>query len=244
MLILAGLGISDEEGLTLEEIKEAKDSDYVFLESYTSIWLGSAENLEKAIGKKVEILRRSDLEENVDKIIQLAKTKKVIIFVPGDPLAATTHSSIILECKKRGINFKIIHNSSIFSAIFETGLHPYKFGQPFTIPLKEKVKGNLDSIINGIKENKKRGLHTLCLLDIDVENNKFLEVRDAIKFLLENDIIEDNEKIVVASCIGSKYQKIIWEEAGKIVNMNLRLPAVVIVTGVLHFSEKEMLENF
>jgi diphthine synthase len=244
MLILAGLGISDEEGLTLEEIKEAKDSDYVFLELYTNIWFGSVENLEKIIGKKVEVLGRSDLEENVEKIIQLAKNKKVIIFVPGDPLAATTHSLIILECKKRGINFKIIHNSSIFSAIFETGLHPYKFGQTVTIPLKEKVKGNLYSIINGIKENKKRGLHTLCLLDIDVENNRFLEVRDAIKFLLENDIIEDNEKIVVASCIGSKYQKIIWEEAGKIVNMNLRLPAVVIVTGVLHFSEKEMLENF
>lgn len=243
MLILAGLGISDEKGITLEELEEAKTSDFIFAELYTSIWHGNIKNLEKIIGKKIEILKRKDLEEEVNKVLQLASNKKVTIFVPGDPLVATTHSSLIIECKKRGINFKILHNSSIFSAIYETGLHAYKFGPAVTIPLKEKIKGEVKSIIEVIKENKKRGLHTLCLLDIDLENNRFLEVKDAIKFLIENKAIEEREKVIVASCIGTNNQKIIWKEAKNLIDSEICLPAVIVVLGKLHFSEKEMLEK-
>jgi diphthine synthase len=243
MLVLAGLGISDEKGITLEEIEEAKSADYLFIELYTSIWHGNLQNLERIVGKKIEILRRRDLEEESDRILRLAVDKKVIIFVPGDPLVATTHSSLIIECKKRRIDFKILHNSSILSAVCETGLHAYKFGPSVTIPLKEKIKGRVKSIIEVIRENKKRGLHTLCLLDIDLENNRFLEVRDAIKFLIENKAIEGKEKTIVVSCIGSDNQRIIWKEAKNLVNTEICLPAVIVIPGKLHFSEREMLEK-
>jgi len=243
MLVLAGLGISDEKGLTLEELEEVKNADYVFIELYTSIWSGSVEILEKIIEKKVHILKRKDLEEDVSKIVDLAKNKKVVIFVPGDPLVATTHSSIILECMKNGIDYKILHNSSIFSAICETGLHIYKFGQAVTIPMKEKTSTLLLSTINAILENKKRGLHTLCLLDIDVENNKFLKVEEAVKFLLENNLVEKEEKIIVVSSLGTKNRKIVWREVRDVLSLNFDLPAVIIIPGKLHFSEKEMLEK-
>jgi diphthine synthase len=243
MLVLAGLGISDEKGITLEEVEEAKNADYIFLELYTNIWKGSVENLEKIIEKKIHILRRKDLEEDVNKIVNLAKNKKVIIFVPGDPLVATTHSSIILECMKNGIDYKILHNSSIFSAICETGLHIYKFGQAVTIPMKEKISTLPLSVINTILENKKRGLHTLCLLDIDVENNKFLEIDEAVRFLLENNLVEKEEKIVVVSSLGTKNKRIVWKEAKDILSLNFDLPAVIVIPGKLHFSEKEMLEK-
>jgi diphthine synthase len=244
MLILAGLGISDEKGITLEELEEAKASDFIFVELYTNIWHGDLKNLEKIVGKKIEIIKRKDLEEEVEKILQLAINKKVMIFVPGDPLVATTHSSLIIECKKRGIGFKVFHNSSIFSAVYETGLHAYKFGPTITIPLKEKIKGKVESIIEVIKENKKRGLHTLCLLDIDLENNRFLEVKDAIKFLIESKAIEEGEKVVVASCIGTSNQKIIWKEAKNLIDIEISLPAVIVIPGKLHFSEREALEKF
>jgi diphthine synthase len=243
MLILAGLGISDEKGITLEELEEAKTSDFIFVEFYTSIWHGNIKNLEMIIGKKIEILKRSDLEENSEKILELASNKKVMIFVPGDPLAATTHSSLIIECKKRGIKLKIIHNSSIFSAIYETGLHSYKFGPTVTIPLKERIKDKVESIIEVIKENKIRGLHTLCLLDIDLEKNIFLEVSDAIKFLIDNKAIENTEKVLVASCIGSSNSSFIFDNAINILNRKIKLPAVIIILGKLHFSERDMLEK-
>ncbi len=243
MLVLAGLGISDEKGITLEELEESKSSDHVFIELYTSIWLGNVENLEKIIGKKVRILKRKDLEEESSKILDLATNKKVMIFIPGDPLAATTHSSLIFECIRRGIKFKIIHNSSIFTAICETGLHIYKFGKSVTIPLKDKTRGQIHSVANTIKENRKRGLHTLCLLDIDVENNKFLMVDEAVTFLIENNIIEEEEKIIVASCLGTKKSRIFFSEARDILFRKFELPAVIIIPGDLHFSERDILER-
>jgi len=243
MLVLAGLGISDEKGLTLEELEEVKNADYIFLELYTSIWNGNVENLEKIIEKKIHVVRRKDLEEDVNKIVNLAKNKKVVIFVPGDPLVATTHSSIILECMKNGIDYKILHNSSIFSAICETGLHIYKFGQAVTIPMKEKISTLPLSVINAILENKKRGLHTLCLLDIDVENNKFLKVDEAVKFLLENSLVEKEEKIIVVSSLGTKNRKIVRKKAKDILSLSFDLPAVIVIPGKLHFSEKEILER-
>jgi diphthine synthase len=242
MLVLAGLGLSDENGITLEEIKEAKTSDYIFAEFYTNIWKGSIERLENIIGSKIEILKRNDLEEESEKILELASRKKVLIFVPGDPLVATTHSSLLLECLKRKIEVKIIHNSSIISAVCESGLHSYKFGPSVTIPLKDRVKGNIESVINVIKDNKSRGLHTLCFLDFDLENMKFLEVNDAIDFLIENGIINREEKIVVASCIGSNNKKIVWKEAFFLKDFKFDLPAIIVVPGKLHFTEREILE--
>ena len=243
MLILAGLGISDEKGITLEELEEARNSDYVFIELYTSIWSGNVENLEKIIGKKVEVLKRKDLEEELDRILTLATDKKVMIFVAGDPLVATTHSSIILECINKGIEFKVMHNSSVFTAICETGLHIYKFGQAVTIPLNDKIRGTADSVVNAIRENRRRGLHTLCLLDIDVENNKFLSVKEAVKFLIERNLIESEEKIIVASRLGMKNSRIAWKEARDILLEEFDLPAVIVIPGNLHFSEREMLEK-
>ena len=52
-------------------------------------------------------------------------------------MVATTHSDIILQAKKQGIKTKIIHSSSIFSAIAETGLQIYKFGKTTSIPYPE-----------------------------------------------------------------------------------------------------------
>ena len=243
MLILAGLGISDESGITLEELEEAKKADFVFIELYTSLWLGNLENLSKIVGKEIKVLKRGDLEDNLDKLLEMAKNKKVLIFVPGDPLIATTHSSLILECKKRKISFKIYHNSSIFSAICETGLHIYKFGPTVTIPLKSRGK-DFSSVVQKIEENRKRGLHTLCLLDIDLEKNEKLSVKEAIDFLLANKIIQENEKLLVVSCLGSKKQTIVYDKAENLLKKEFELPASLILPGELHFSEKEFLSFY
>jgi len=143
MLVLIGLGLFDEKDLSLRGIEEAKKANKVYIELYTTAWFGDLEKLEEIIGKKIKVLKRKDLEENSGKILEEAKTQDIAIFVGGDPLVATTHSALILEARKRGIKTEVIHNSSIFSAIAETGLHIYKFGSCVTIPFLEKTRGKL-----------------------------------------------------------------------------------------------------
>jgi diphthine synthase len=248
MLIIAGLGLYDEKDLSLREIEEAKSSDKIFIELYTSKWYGNFKNLEKILGKKVEVLERKDLEENFQKILELAKNKKVILFVQGDALVQTTHSSLILEAKKQGIETKVIHNASIISAIAETGLHPQKFGPYITIPFLERTKGKLpESVYEVIKMNKARGLHTLCLLDVLVEENRYMEPKEGLKILLEIEkkrkerIIPEEEEVVIFSKAGSEKPLIVFGKIKDLMKKKVEIPAVIIIPGILHFTEKDFL---
>ncbi|MEM5801783.1 MAG: diphthine synthase [Candidatus Aenigmatarchaeota archaeon] len=249
MLTFIGLGLFDEKDISLRSIEEAKKADKIYIELYTSKWFGSLENLEKIVGKKIIVAKRSDLEENSEKILEEAKKSKIIIFVLGDPLVATTHSSLILEARKRGIKTKIIHNASIISAIGETGLHLQKFGPYVTIPFPERTKGKLpESIYDVIKMNKIRGLHTLCLLDIN--ENKVMNPKEAIKILLDlenlkkENLITKDSKIIVLSKAGSDDSKIVFNTIKNLQRMEINTPAVLIIPGKLHFTEEEFLSSF
>jgi diphthine synthase len=251
MLILAGIGLFDEKDLTLRGIDEAKKADKVFIELYTSKWHGNLKILEKKIGKKIVELKRKDLEENSARILEQAKEKNILIFVPGDPMVATTHISLIQEAKKLGIETKIIHNASIISAIAETGLHIYKFGPSVTIPFPEKTKGKLpESVYEVIKMNKARGLHTLCLLDVISEEDKFMSANEAMKILLEienkrkEEVFTEDSEIVVFARAGSENSLIAYGKVKDLIRKDFgSAPAVLIIPGILHFTEKEFIEN-
>lgn len=243
-LTLIGLGLFDEKDLSLRGIEELKKSDKVYIELYTGKWYGSLENLEKIIGKKPIELKRKDLEENSSKLIEESEKENVSVLVEGDPLIATTHSSLILEAMTHGIKTKVIHNASIVSAIGETGLHTYKFGPTVTIPFPEKTKGKLpESIFKIIKENQKRGLHTLCLLDVISEENKCMTVNEGLEVLTRGKIVEDRDRLVAFAKVGSGKSVILYDAVDNLMEENMRdIPAVIIVPGKLHFAEKEYLE--
>lgn len=251
MLTLVGLGLNDEKDLTLKGIDAAKNSDKVYIELYTGKWNGSLLNLERMIGKEIVQLQRKDLEENSEKILSEAKLKKVTVFVQGDPLVATTHSSLILEAKKNNVETKIIHNSSIFSAIAETGLHIYKFGPTVTIPFLEKTNGKIpESVYNTIKDNKSRGLHTLCLLDVFAENKKFMTPREGLEIIVQmaeefgdKNLNRDSE-VVVFSSAGSDSSKIFYGKIQDVFKKNFETPCVLIILGNLHFTESEFLKLY
>ncbi len=236
MLYLIGLGLRDEKDLTLKGIEIAKKCE-CFIELYTSIWKGSLENLEKIIGKEIKKLKRKDLEENLELFIEKAKENDVALFVPGDPLAATTHIDIVYEAKRRKIPVKIIHNASIFSAIGEVGLQLYKFGKTATIPLSGKLK----NVKNTIKKNKKLGLHTLLLLDLDKENNIYMKVSDALKLLLKKKIVKETDQLIAFSNAGGN-SKIYYDSVRSLKMKEIENPAVLIIPGRLHFREKDFLE--
>ncbi len=195
-LVFVGLGLDDEKGISLKGLEEAKTADNLFMELYTSLMPHfSLERLQLLCGKKVRVVTRRELEEENGKIIlQAAQMGKTVFLVPGDPFIATTHVTLRIEAEKLGIKTRIIHGASIISAIVSaSGLHNYKFGKTVTIPFPENVS---ETPYNVIAQNRKLGLHTLCLLDLNETEKRFLTVSEAVKSLL---LVEEKKKKRVIS---------------------------------------------
>ncbi|CAF1552834.1 unnamed protein product [Didymodactylos carnosus] len=96
-------------------------------------------------------------------ILENAKVNDVAFLVGGDPLSATTHTDLILRAVELNIPYKIIHNASIMNAIGSCGLQLYHFGETVSIVFwtdNWKPTSFCDKII----DNRRRKLHTLCLL--------------------------------------------------------------------------------
>jgi len=236
MLKLIGLGLFDENDISLRGLKEAKNSDEIYIETYTNVWHGSIEKLKELIGKNITELEREKVES--DFILKKAREKDVCLLVPGDPLTATTHFELIEESIKLGIDYKIIHSSSIFTAIGETGLQLYKFGKTVSVP-KPLENYRPKSFYNEIEKNLKNGLHTLVLFDV-----KNFSFDDAKKFLMnvEKELggkIFKND-ILLCSNLGGN-QKIIYGKLDEI-NDGIVAPFAMVVPGKLHFKEKEAVE--
>ncbi len=244
MLYLIGLGLWDEKDISMRGLEAIKNCEKVYIELYTSKWTGKGK-LENIIGKKIEELVREKVES--DFLVKEAKENNIALLVPGDPLVATTHSELIIEAKKQGIDVKTIHSSSIYTAIGETGLQLYKFGKATTIPFPQKSY-EPTSPYDVIEQNLKNGLHTLIFLDVKREESKYMAPTEAAKLLLEMEkkknkgIITPDKKIVVCSAMGSDEQEIKYLAIEKI-NSD-KTPGVLILPADLHFKEKEALEMF
>lgn len=185
-LVFIGLGLYDENDMSLRGLKEAETADFVFAEFYTSLMAGlSLERLEERIGKKVIIVTRKTLEEdNGEPILQKAENMKVAFLVPGDPLIATTHVDLRIRAQKRGIKTLVVHGVSIVSAVMGlSGLQNYRFGRSVTVPFLENGLVS-ETPYNVIAENKARDLHTLCFLDIKAEKKQYMTVKEALEILL------------------------------------------------------------
>src|SRR3972149_5234909 len=184
-LVFIGLGLHDEKGISLQGLEETKTADYAFIELYTSLLPNfSVKRFETLTAKQISVVQRRDLEEeNGAMILDAAEKGKTVFLVPGDPFIATTHVALRIEAEKRGIKTRIVHGASVISAIIGlSGLHNYKFGKTVTIPFPENFS---ETPYNVIAQNKKRGLHTLCLLDLKVDENRFLNINQALTLLLE-----------------------------------------------------------
>lgn len=249
MLYLIGLGLYDEGDITLNGIAAARKCDSVYLERYTSPWQGSAKELEKVIGKRMTELKRADLEERSGKIVSEAMDKDVAVLISGDPLVATTHSALITEASKKGIEVRVTHSSSVFSAIAETGLHIYRFGKTATVAYPEK-NFHPKTPYNVLIENLGNNAHTLLLLDVKAPAKRFMTVNEAIGIMLE---LESKEKkgafrgtteCVGVARLGSIDAFVRYGTAEGLRKIDFGPPPhVLIVPAELHFSEREYLES-
>lgn len=237
MLYLIGLGLN-EKSLGKEALEAVRKCTKVYLEGYTIDFPYSIEQLEKEIGKKPVRLERKDVESS--KIVNEAKTEDIALLVYGSPLFATTHLSLILDGKKAGIQIEVLHNASIFDALGEIGLELYKFGKITSMPAW-KSGFNPDSFLNIVKENLSIRAHSLILCDIG------LSFKDALR-QLEESCRKKNmniEKIVVASCLGTKKKRIYYNFLQNLEKIkDIKNPFCIIIPSELHFMEKEALEEF
>src|SRR5712692_10056298 len=240
-----GLGLNDERGLTIEGLEEARRSSSVFAEFYTNIMPGlDRKKLELLLGKKVIELSRVQLEdEGGRRIVEAAEKERVAFLVPGDPMIATTHISVRLELAKKGIPSKIIHGPSVTSAVCgATCLQSYKFGKSVTLPKEPDVPG---SLLDTVRDNKSRGLHTLILLDVRPEMAQQLTIGNAATKLVAADPTLGSWMGVGVARIGSGDQFVLSGKLGKLQNQDFgRIPHCLVIPGRLHFMEVAALKAF
>ncbi len=230
---LIGTGLN-EKSLTLEALELIKDTDHIYLENYTVDFPYDKKILEKVTGKKIEELPREKVES--EEFIKNAKKQNISLLVYGDALSATTHSELILSCKKNKVPFNIVHNASIMTAIAETGLQLYKFGKTASMPTwKDNWKP--DSFAQLIEKNLSMDAHTLLLVDIALPIEK---AKIQLKEALQNHKLKI-EKIVACSELGVN-SKIQYDKIEKVSN-KVKSPFCFIIPGKLHFLEEEFLEK-
>ena len=244
-VVFIGLGLNDEKGITLEGLEEARHADRVFAEFYTSIMPHlHLSGLEETIGKSVEVLTRTQLEdEDGKRILSAVERGKVAFLVPGDPMIATTHVALRLAVAKRGVSSRIIHGASVVSAVCGvTGLQSYKFGKSTTLPRDGAVP---PSVVEVIKENRARNLHTLILLEFRAGEETQLTIGEAVNKLVQAENHVGEWLAVGASRIGSQDQKVSAAKARTLAGFEFgHVPHLVVFPGKLHFMEAEALKVF
>ena len=165
MLTLVGLGLGGPESLTQAGIGAIRAADTIFAEGYTSplapetlLWI------EQEAGS-IRLLLREEVEQP-DALLAAARDSEVVLLVGGDPLAATTHVSLRLQCGEAGIECRVVHNASVLTAVAgELGLQHYRFGPVATLVTPQGDYRPL-SPVKRVLQNIEAGFHSLVLLDI------------------------------------------------------------------------------
>ncbi len=248
-LYMIGIGLSCPKDITVRGLEAVKKCSAVYLESYTSILQCPNVELEKLYGKKLIIADRELVETKAEStILKDAKEKDAAFLVIGDVFSATTHTDLRMRAIEAGIEVHVINNASVINAVGITGLELYKFGKITSIPFNNE---NVDAPYKVLEANKKSGMHTLFLLDLNPKDKKFLTIHDSISFL-ENaekkhkkNLFDENTLCVGCARLGSETALIRFGKARDIACFDFgNPPYCLIVPGELHFMEEDSLKQF
>ncbi len=242
MLYLIGLGL-DFKDISVKSLDTLKKCSEVYLENYTSAANFSIKQLEGLLKKKVQILDR-DRVEIVKPFLARAKTRNVALLVYGDPLSATTHVEILQQTKKLKIKIEIMHAPSVLPAVARTGLSLYKFGKTASIPFWQK-HFRPESFFDILEQNQKIGAHTLFLLDLSPELNKFMSIKQAIDVLRtiakkrKSKLFTEKTFCIACSQLGTPQELIKTGTSKQLMTKRFGAPACLIVPGKLADYENE-----
>ncbi|MFH2020550.1 MAG: diphthine synthase [archaeon] len=245
---MIGIGLSDETDITVKGLEAVKKCSYIYLENYTSKLGVPVSNLERLYDKKIILADRNLVENKSDDILSKAVKNNVAFLIIGDVFSATTHVDLFLRAKEKKINIKVIHNTSIMTAVGQVGLELYKYGKTTSMSFFEH-NFMPETPYNVVKQNLKNGLHTLVLLDIKKDQDKYMKVNIALKQFME---LEDMKKgkvfsknMLVVGCarLGSEDSVIKYGKIQELLDYDFGEPLhCLIIPGKLHFMEEEMLE--
>ena len=240
-----GMGLNNEKGITLQGLEQAKLADSVFAELYTNVMANlNMHELEVLIGKQITVLTRNQLEDEKGEPIVKAGTRGDVAFlVPGDPLIATTHISLRLELAGKGLRTRIIHATSIVSAVCgATGLQSYKFGKSITVPGGRTLPR---SVTDTAWDNYGRGLHTLLLLDVGPEVGQQVSISQAARSIAEADPKLGKKLMVGVARIGARDELVKAGRMSSLLDYDFGpIPQSIVLPGKLHFVEAEALKTF
>ncbi len=253
MLYFVGIGPSLKY-LSLKAIEILSTVDKIIVDTYTSIIPDfTIDNLLKTIDirdhDKIILAKRSDLEgKNISRIVEEAKYMDIAILVPGDPFIATTHDAIRLHALENNVSVKVVYNVSIYSlAASATGLQAYKFGKTVTLVYPEEFTPI--STLETIYHNLMQGLHTLVLLDIRVEEQRIMNIREAVPIIteLENKIVGysilENVLAVGVARLGTDEEYIKADKLGNLAKYNYPPPPhSIVIVGYPHPIELDLLK--
>lgn len=241
MFYIIGIGLSLGQ-LTLEAKQTLLECKEVYMDNYTNIYTQEIKNLEKIINKKIIFLKREEIEVSKNFI----KDGNCLLVV-GNPFSATTHYSLREDLKKKGVDYKVLLGISIFNYRGSFGLQEYKFGKTVSIVFSEK-NFSPTSFFKNIVDNLSIHAHTLCLLDIKVQENRFMSGKQACEILEKidvNKILQD--KLCVLLCgMGGVDERIIsftFKDYKKL-SENYALPQSLVICGKLNVIERENVYEF
>ena len=237
MLYLIGLGLN-ERSLSKEGIEAISKCKKIYLENYTINFPYTLHQLEEIVGKKIKPATREKVEDL--SLVDESKKLNVALLIYGSPLTATTHITLINECRASGIKYKIIYNASILDAIAQTGLQIYKFGKITSMPKWQK-NFEPDSFAEILNENEKISAHSLILVDIGLDFPTALkQLKTAAK---KHEIKLD--KLIICQSLGTKNAKILYRSLAELDKFdNVLKPYCIILPSKMHFVEKEVVESF
>ncbi|XP_008468838.1 diphthine methyl ester synthase [Diaphorina citri] len=264
MFYVVGLGLGDVKDITVKGLEIVKKCDRVYLEAYTSILIDDIiDDMKSFYGKDIIIADREMVESASDVILHNADVEDVALLVVGDPYGATTHTDLVLRARQSNIPTKVVHNASILNAAGCCGLQLYNFGETVSIPFwTESWKP--DSFYDKIVENKSRGLHTLCLLDIQVKEPtlesltkktrqylppRFMSVSQAAQQLVEitktKPGLSTADLAVGIARVGSETQHIVATSLSNMTETDMGKPLhSLIIVGNIHPVESEFLAQY
>ena len=176
MLTFVGLGLYDEQSITVEGRDALRAADRVFAEFYTSRLVGTdVSALEAHHGIDIDVRDRAGVEQHPEPILDAAEREDVVFLTAGDTMISTTHVDLRLRAIDRGVDTRVIHGVSAAQAASGlTGLQNYRFGKAVTLPFPRAHGGDgvPASVVDSVEANSERGLHTLVYLDIKVDDGR------------------------------------------------------------------------
>jgi diphthine synthase len=127
-------------------------------------------------------------------------------------------------------------------------LHNYKFGKTVTVPFADNFS---ETPYNVIAQNKKLGLHTLCLLDLRAAEDKYLTINEGLKLLLQVEakkqlgILTPETPALGLARAGSDNPVLKADFLGKLLEFDFGEPPFsLIIPGDMHFMEVDALIAF